>query len=498
MPSLWSLREMWPGDNYHLALAYYQAGLADEGWNLLRGTFPRMAFYGPVPGDFGHPNGGTDFNDCTSMFCRVVVEGLFGYRPDCPNGVVTIAPQLPSTWDRAAITTPDVAISVAPGTCTVSLTQPAALDLRLPVRARRVTAVRVNGQPAEFELLPGAGCSIARIVVRRGSVARVELDCADPLPQYAPLVVTAQRGEARALDVEGQAAVVVPALLPTSAGHHLAEALVTVGGAPQRRFFKVTVRDQAAEAEAAAHELAAVPADARWECLDLRASLNADVRTIFQQQYLSPRPDTCSLRLGVDGCSTWQQMLDPKHHAPLIDLEGVPALRAGADGRLRGPLGIPFAWPGDGRNIAFTSMWDNWPRQVTVPVGRRGEAVSLLLCGFTNPMQGRIANAELRFRYEDGGSETVALVPPFNFWSLCPFGNADYDYQRDGFCLPATPPLTLQLGGNCRAVVLNRRLPAGRTLASVTLETLSQEVIIGLMGVSVMNPGEPRIHQDGR
>ena len=55
-----------------------------------------MAFYGPVPGDLGYPNGGTDFNDCASMFCRAVVEGLFGYRPDYPNGVVTIAPQLPA------------------------------------------------------------------------------------------------------------------------------------------------------------------------------------------------------------------------------------------------------------------------------------------------------------------------------------------------------------------------------------------------------------------
>ena len=95
VPSKWSLREMWPGDNYGLALAYFQTGLAEDGWNLLRGTFPAMAFYGPTPGDLGHPNGGTDFNDCASMFCRTVVEGLFGYRPNYPDGVVTIAPQLP-------------------------------------------------------------------------------------------------------------------------------------------------------------------------------------------------------------------------------------------------------------------------------------------------------------------------------------------------------------------------------------------------------------------
>jgi hypothetical protein len=37
-------------------------------------------------------------------------------------------------------------------------------------------------------------------------------------------------------------------------------------------------------------------------------------------------------------------------------------------------------------------------------------------------------------------------------------------------------------------MVLNRKLRPGVKLESVTLETLSQEVVIGLMGVSLMNP----------
>ena len=86
VPSIWSVREMWSGDNYQLALAYFQTGLADDGWKVLRGTFPQQAMFGVVPGDMGHPSGGTDFNDCNSMFARAVVEGMFGYRPDYTNG----------------------------------------------------------------------------------------------------------------------------------------------------------------------------------------------------------------------------------------------------------------------------------------------------------------------------------------------------------------------------------------------------------------------------
>ena len=106
-------------------------------------------------------------------------------------------------------------------------------------------------------------------------------------------------------------------------------------------------------------------------------------------------------------------------------------------------------------------------------------------------MQTRIANAELRFRYADGTVEKLELVPPLNFWSLCSWGGGDYDYECDGFCLPKEPPLTVELGGNCRGIVLCWKLRRGVELMDATLETLSQDVVIGLMGLSLMNPSTP-------
>ncbi len=82
----------------------------------------------------------------------------------------------------------------------------------------------------------------------------------------------------------------------------------------------------------------------------------------------------------------------------------------------------------------------------------------------------------------------LELVPPLNFWSLCPFGRADYDYKRDAFALPKAPPPQVQLGDNCRAMVYGWKLRAGVELKAVSLETLPPEGIIGLVGVSVMNP----------
>ena len=79
-------------------------------------------------------------------------------------------------------------------------------------------------------------------------------------------------------------------------------------------------------------------------------------------------------------------------------------------------------------------------------------------------MQGRIANAVLRFRYADGQDEKLELIPPFNFWTLCPFGGTDYDYARDAFCLPRTPPPQVQLGKNCRAMIYSWKLRTGVTV----------------------------------
>jgi hypothetical protein len=445
-----------------------------------------MAFYGPVPGDLGHTAGGTDFSDCASTFCRTVVEGLFGYRPDYPNGVVTIAPQLPSDWDRASIKTPDFSLAAKGSQYRIELTRPAAMDLRLPVRAKKVTAVTVNGQPVEWILLPAYGRSEIHVRVPATKAATVETVSVEPLPQFAAMPLEITAGDKLKPPVQ-DAKLLEYATIPSTAGYHLIDALVQIGEACQWRLFKVKINDPKADAALAARVFEKAPADARWACLDLSRQYNGDIRAIFQRPYLSPRPETCSLRLAVDGYSTWQMMLGATHKAPAVDLALAAALVDGAS-RLRTPQGVPFAWPGGGRNIAFTSMWDNWPRQIAVPVNRKAEGIWLLVCGYTNPMQGRIANAELRMKYADGAVENLELVPPFNFWSMCPFGRADYDYPRDGFCLPKVPPATVQLGDNCRAILLNRRLRPDAALESVTLETLSQEVIIGLMGASLMNP----------
>jgi hypothetical protein len=502
IPGQWSLRELYHGDNFAMALGYFLAGQGDEGWELFRGTMLETQYGDPEPkrgytcesgefgkerpispGGFGRPNCGIDFNDITSMFCRTVVEGLFGYQPDYPNGSVVIAPAFPSAWDRASIKTPDFGLAykrlAAGDHYTVELARPAKITARLPVRAEKIRAVTVNGAAVEWTVEPWAGCGMVKLVVAASKRAEIALELEGRVPQVQAVPVKKKAGEvtalANAVDPQGcLAADVKP-------GRRMAFARVERGNVPYLQVYKVTVSDPEGDAQRAAKIVRAAPAGATWTHIPLQSVLNGDVRTIFQQKYLSPRPATVSCRLGYDGWSAWTFTPNAwKFEVPEIKLE-----RLGAP--VTTPQGVPFAALDGEKNIAFTSLWDNWPKSVTVPVHKRGEAVWLLVCGSTNPMQGRIANAVLRFRYADGQEETLELVPPLNLWSLCRFGNVDYDYNRDGFALPKEPPAQVRLGENCRAMVYGWRLRPGVALETATLETLSQEVVIGLMGVTVMN-----------
>jgi hypothetical protein len=277
----------------------------------------------------------------------------------------------------------------------------------------------------------------------------------------------------------------VTGTLGSNAGDHVVFALSQLGGTEQWRMFKIHVTDVKAESDLSAKTTVDVPSGAQFDQVDMRQAMNGDIRAIYQQQYVSPRPNTCSLRLATDGYSSWQMSGGPEMRTPAINLANLQSLSDG-HGNLLAGKGVPFRAPGDGKNIAFTSRWDNWPHQVNVPVNKAGNAAWFLLCGTTNPMEVRIPNAELRMTYADGVVEKLEITPPFNFWTLCPFAGNDYDYKRDAFALPKVAPATVQLGNNCRAVLLGWHLRPGVALRSVTLETLSEEVVIGLMGITVM------------
>ncbi len=513
VPSIWSVREMWPGDNYQLALSYFQTGLPDDGYTILHGTFPMCMFFGPVPADLGHPAGATDFNDCASMFARTVVEGLFGYTPDYPNGLVTIAPEFPPVWNHASIKTPDMSIAFhraeTKSDYKVMLTKPCTLELRLPVATSAVQSVMVDGVAAKWELIPGFGRTLVKVTLPNVSSADVEITTQDALAMSPSDQLSGNTGDRITLappdkntttiiDFHDPQSVLQNAsitdgtltgTLTANAGDHSVFALQKHGQTQQWHIYKIHVTDVEHDQNLAAKTTTPVTLSESFQPIDIRPALNGDIRTIYQQKYLSPRPNTVSLRLATDGYSTWQMALVKNHRPPEISLANVNASLNPA-GELLTKQDVPFLWPSGknntGKNIAFTSQWDNWPKHIDIPIHKTADAIWFLLCGTTNSMEVRIPNAVLHMKYADGIEENLELIPPFNFWTLCNFGGTDYDYYRDGFALPKNPPPMVQLGNNCRAMLLNWNLRPGVELQSVTLENLSQQSITGLMGVTIM------------
>jgi len=231
---------------------------------------------------------------------------------------------------------------------------------------------------------------------------------------------------------------------------------------------------------------------ATWAYVPMNSLYNADVHTMFNKgTYLSPRPETCAVRIGDDGFSAWSFYYWNSPSAPIPDFaflnnisigNNIIVSSQGAQFFFNSSIGIP--------NIYFATLWDNYPAvaSVTVPTNLLPGATMawVLIAGSTNPMQTLIPNAVLRFYYADNSIEELELIPPMNFWSLNGWGRNDYDYGTDAYCLPTIPPPTIQLGNNNRGMVYGHPLRTNSTLVTVELEVLSLEVVIGIISVSLM------------
>jgi hypothetical protein len=241
-----------------------------------------------------------------------------------------------------------------------------------------------------------------------------------------------------------------------------------------------------------------LPTDAVWETVDLTSTFNDRVTQIFKNEYLSPRSPYCSLAIPKQGIGSWCR---PTAQAE-IDDTGLRATAGRNGGRFVLPQGLPFATPGpgDAKNIVFTSQWGNYPREVIIPLTGRSKHVALLMAGSTNPMQSRFDNGEVVVTYADGSTSRLALENPTTWWPIDEdYFTDDFQFQRPG---PIPPRVDLKTGqvrtytvpefkGRGRkvpggsATVLDLALNPDRELKSLTMRALANEVVIGLMAVTL-------------
>jgi hypothetical protein len=270
----------------------------------------------------------------------------------------------------------------------------------------------------------------------------------------------------------------------TPYGHHMMFRK-TAGG--WYRELRLNLGENPTEAELVRRQREPIPAGSVFEPIDLTACMNADVRTIFKQQYLSPRADRgCHAEVGYDGYSLWTfPFWGITPHELEIDRAGI----------LHSDGGVPISIRKGDRNVVFTSLWDNYPDRVTIPVNREGRMAFVAVSGSTNPNLCGIENARLIFRYVDGTEELLPLVNPRNYIQLTPYPNRaptkGYEVRRDVFnpydedLLQDFTPEVLWLGEKLRTLVLRWPMKAGAELESVTIETTSPDVVAGIMAITI-------------
>lgn len=445
-PYEWSINNVAMAEVMHTALAYWEAGRNDAAYQLLKGTVMDFMYCGGSPANFGQishfdVNIGEayrDFTDATGIASRAFIQGLYGITPDALNGRCIIRPGFPSSWDSASVRTPylDYSFKRVNGKELYAITQRFNRPLTIVIRQNT-----------------GHG-NYKDTVLTSDSVQTITLDAIDNKSEDAVYVSALSKQE------------------PIAVGTALDD--VDAG-----------------------------------KCLpvDITRHFNANVTDIFKNKYLSPRSPYTTLALPVQGIGDWCSTKKTAN----IDDSGIRAMAK--DGKIT-VADIPFSTPSEGHNIIFTSLWDNYPDSITVPLRGKGSHIYLLMAGSTNPMQSHFENGVVRVTYKDGTSEVLSLENPSNW---CPI-EQDYDDGSPAFTQPKPRPWRISLktgvashdlakamnvkrvgkvfddpktkvaalaidGGAAEVLCVN--VNPEKKLHSLTLTTTANDVVIGLMGITI-------------
>ena len=233
--------------------------------------------------------------------------------------------------------------------------------------------------------------------------------------------------------------------------------------------------------------------------IDLQPYLKNKVTDIFKVQYLSPRPTSPTLQMPTQGIGEWTYPL----RTVLISDSGFRKNLAG-NNQVHLPQGIYFSSKADSlqNNILFTSQWENYPSKVSIPISGKASHAYFLMAGSTNTMQSRMVNGVISIEYMDGSVDSLELKNPENWWPI------EQDYLDDGYAFQtnATKPVRIHFrtgkvvsvydnsindfngktinGG--AATVLDLPLDKTKMLNKIVLKTVTNEVVIGLMAVSLI------------
>lgn len=530
LPYSWSINNVAFAEVMHTALAYFKSGRADDGYRLLKSAILDGMYLGSSPGNFGQlsfydaARGECyrDFGDVIGIASRTLIEGLYGIIPDAMNGRLFIRPGFPSTWMKAGLTTPDISYrfsrrdSIDHYQIEQSFTPRLQLTLEVPAQREAVSSVRVNGKLTTWSLAKSAsGQPIIAIHAPAKSPIVIEIVWSGQtlfFKQNHQIDINLKSGELLHFKVSHGASIIkyydpqgifsnlklnMKAIEGTIANHinGYHTFFVQLRQGQMQWWYPVNIRIRSQET-ASPESFAQVDSTTCFP-VNMDEDFNANVTDIFKNKYISPRSPYTTLQIPTQGIGEWCHPLLMAN----IDDSGIRSLSH--KGLFSTPMSVPFRTPKVGRNIVFTSLWDNYPDSLSIRLDGHASHVYLMLAGSTNHMQCHIANGLIRIYYTDGTSDVLNLVNPDNW---CPI---EQDFFEDGkaFCLSHPRPYRIALKSGlisrdlCKklhltgaydrsinggaGILLDMPIQPSKTLSHLILRTLSNDVVIGLMGITL-------------
>lgn len=527
LPYSWSINNVAFAEVMHTALAFFQAGRAEAGYQLMKSSVLDGMYLGDSPGNFGQVSFYDaargecyrDFGDPVGVASRLLIQGLFGILPDAMNGKLRIRPGFPMDWEKAGLVTPDVTFQfLREGKTDVYKIEqrfsiPLALTLQVNASRERIRTVKVNGTAAQWTFVESAsGYPVIAISTPAGANAVIEINwegvALQNLPHASRKLVPGQVFSLSTLQGLTFSKLFDPQGILVAASLKKGQLTGTVAGESGYHTLFVQVKQGAMEWWQPINvniEQVSVPLttpfaevqSASCKPISMDGLFNASVTDIFRNEYLSPRSPYTTLQLPKQGIGEWC------HPTLSADIDDAGMRTLVRDGLLATSLNVSFSTPAQGRNIAFTSLWDNYPDSLVIPLSGKASHAYLMMAGSTNHMQCHMVNGVIRVHYADGTSEALELINPENW---CPI-EQDFYVDEVAFRLQSSRPYRIHFksgvvsnrlekelnitgvygrsidGG--AGVLLDMPLNPNKELKYMTLETLSNDVVIGLMGITL-------------
>lgn len=504
LPNHYSTRDIYTGELINTLLALYRIGQSEAAEPFRRGL-DGSCFAGPGPGSTGYiinPDGTfkphTDFNDTTSMYVRNVVDGLFGVRMDAPDERIRLQPSFPLTWAKASIRCSAVHYAYTwdgqVERMTFDTKRRLTPTVRLRARRADISAVKVNGKAAKYTIEPGIHCAWVTVTAPQGTKGKVEIAYgSEALPRaQAPdagvagqsCTVSVDRGRiqevrhgSRKLNPSGIRSDGTACTLPLPAEAGVTTFFVRVAHRDVQVWIPVEVDVRAATSvgkpPAKTDSLSPITVDLTKYRNQRLADLHTNVyKPLISPFYWANRP---GLRTVLPNGRSWWEGHQGKR------VSTTTRKLTAAKGTFVSDNGIPFALPAKGNDAVFTSRYDNFPDLVEIPVKMRGRNICFLLAASISLAQSRMENARITVTLGDGSKRVLSLRDP----------ETVDDWLGSGTGRPYVQSGRAQdLGGGGHAVLQELDLGAEVDIQSVTLQTLTNETMVGLLGITVMREEE--------